>query len=243
MSRRRLSLDGSGAGAPTATLGPGPPLQLSGGRGYAGGPPPPPYGPPPPHGQYGGGYAGARPPPGYGMPNADPSVVGWHGAPLPLRYAAERAGPRQYGGRSAAVDMRPSDGDAFGDDVRPRWEARGRQGVTLQEDEWENIRAGLAQYEGKRPVEVEPPLLAPARVRNAVEYALRRAWYLFDSKLSNRGFQTLCMVVVAAAVIYGGGRFLFWQLGGSAESLQFEMDNNLTARAHSPAAHATRLII
>lgn len=229
MSRRNSQEGSSGPGTPAARGAP-PQRQLSGSLrrggapegGYAGGRPAArlsdgssgSFAPP-----YYGGSAAVRPP-GSRFARAeapDPAVVGWNGAVLAQRYATDRAGPRQYGGLSAGVGLnaRPSYGD---DDMQPRgWEPRARQGVTLLEDEWEGIRAGLAAYEGKKPQVEAPPPLAPIRARGAVQYLLRRLWYLFDSRLGSIWFQTLCLLVLAAAVILGSARFFLWQLGGRSE--------------------------
>ena len=262
-NQRRLSLDGSGGpaapGTPSASGGSGgAPLarQLSGsvrrgappdgGGGYAGGPPGP-YGAPPYAGAppYGGGYgpaavrlSGTRGP----MQVYDHGHrTGWHGEVTAPRHAAERPAQRQYGygGYTAAVGGLRRSGSLTSLDGDMRWEQRQfRRSVTMQEEEWADIKAGLAQFEGAKPHEHAPPPLAPRRARNAAAYLLRRMWYLFDSRLAKLWFQTANMLVVALAVVLGAARFFLWQLGGHDEMQAAGMDGNFSARA----AHRTSVI-
>jgi hypothetical protein len=165
-------------------------------------------------------------------------VVGWHGAPLATRYASDRAGPRQYGGLSAGMGRNNPRSSQTGDDgTPPRWEPRARQGVTLLEDEWEGIRAGLAAYEGKKPQAEAPHAEAPLHARSALNSLLSRLWYLFDSRLGSLWFQTLCLLVLAASVVLGSGRFFLWQLGSHPEMRQLEAEATYTVRHPYPTSH------
>ena len=251
--QRRTSLDGSGGtpvapGTPNGALGgpAAPPLarQLSGsrrgvspdaGRGYAGGPPPPPYGAP----FYGDGYG---PPAAVRLPGTRGPMPayergrgsGWHGAAVASRYDAERPAQRHYGygGYTGAVGGLRRSGSDTGRDGEQRWEHRQfRASVTMQDEEWEGIRAGLAQFEGMKPHEHVPPPPAPQRARNAVLHLLRRVWYQYDSRLAKLWFQTLNMLVVGVAVVLAFSRIFLWQLGGHAEMATAGMDGNYTVRA------------
>ena len=127
---------------------------------------------------------------------------------------------------------------APGDDgTPPRGEPRARQGVTLLEAEWEGIRAGLAAYEGKKPQAEAPHAEAPLHARSALNSLLSRLWYLFDSRLGSLWFQTLCLLVLAASVVLGSGRFFLWQLGSHPEMRQLEAEATYTVRHPYPTSH------